>query len=52
MTWSILLLVEPGVADRLLERAAARLEQVARQLLEPRPRERQLEVQRAVGSSR
>ena len=30
-------LVEPGVADRLLERAAARLEQVARHLLELRP---------------
>ena len=44
-------LVEPGVADRLLERTAARLEQVARHLLEPRPRERQVEVQRTVGSS-
>ena len=41
-------LVEPGVPDRLLERAAARLEQVARHLLEPCPRERELEVQRTV----
>ena len=37
MTWSIFVLVEPGVADRLLERAAARLEQVVGELLELRP---------------
>ena len=30
-------LVEPGVLDRLLERAAARLEQITRHLLEARP---------------
>ena len=43
-----LVLVEPGVADRLLERAAARLEQVGGELLEPRAGERELEVQRTV----
>ena len=45
-------LVEAGVLDRLLERAAARLEQVARHLLEAGTRERHLEVQRTVGRRR
>ena len=41
-------LVEARVADRLLERAAARLEQILRHLLEACPRERELEVQRTL----
>ncbi len=43
-----LVLGEAGVADRLLERPAARLEQIARELLELRPGEREVEVERTV----
>src|SRR5581483_6836155 len=41
-------LAQARVADRLLERTAARLEQVGRQLLELGARQAELEVQRAV----
>ena len=43
-----LVLGEAGVADRLLERAAARLEEVGGELLELRAGEREVEVERAV----
>ena len=45
-------LVEARVADRLLERTAARVEQVARELLELRAGEREVEVQRTVARRR
>ena len=45
-------LVEPGVLDRLLERSATRLEQIAGHLLEAGAGQRHVEVQRTVGRRR
>ena len=49
MTWWSCALVDAGVLDRLLERDAAALDEVGRHLLELRPGERLVEVQRTVG---